>query len=96
MLILILSYKGNNWRDNDNDGGPENIGVVFRVHSDATVSVCIVLFSLDVHLFIKNRNVYITKCVVSLICRYGGRLDNEGDTSMENRDTLKYNFGNSF
>uniref|UniRef100_K1QF59 Uncharacterized protein n=1 Tax=Magallana gigas TaxID=29159 RepID=K1QF59_MAGGI len=28
-----------NWRDNDNDGGRENIGVVFRVHSDATVSV---------------------------------------------------------
>ncbi|XP_052698912.1 uncharacterized protein LOC128176544 isoform X2 [Crassostrea angulata] len=37
--VGCLVKRGNNWRDNDNDGGPENIGVVFRVHSDATVSV---------------------------------------------------------
>uniref|UniRef100_A0A8W8HMQ2 Uncharacterized protein n=1 Tax=Magallana gigas TaxID=29159 RepID=A0A8W8HMQ2_MAGGI len=37
--VGCLVKRGYNWRDNDNDGGPENIGVVFRVHSDATVSV---------------------------------------------------------
>lgn len=36
----------------------------------------------------KNK-VYVIKCVVSLYFRYVGRLDIEGDTNMENRDTLK-------
>ncbi|XP_048733836.2 uncharacterized protein LOC125649965 isoform X2 [Ostrea edulis] len=37
--VGCLVRRGDNWRDNDEDGGAGNIGVVFRVHSDATVGV---------------------------------------------------------
>ncbi|XP_062581234.1 uncharacterized protein LOC134243034 isoform X2 [Saccostrea cucullata] len=37
--VGCLVRRGDNWRDDDEDGGPGNIGVVFRVHSDGTVGV---------------------------------------------------------
>lgn len=37
--VGCLVKRGDNWRDDDQDGGPGSVGVVFRVHSDATVGV---------------------------------------------------------
>ena len=38
-MIYFVTELGNAWRDNNHDGGPGNIGVVFKVHQDATVRV---------------------------------------------------------